>query len=236
MRGAGRLRQVRDIVQKGAYRAFALEGMLEREEKTELVQAMGFEGQWEEHRRFQMQFLTEQQGLLPTSRFLEIGYGPLTLGIPMISYLNPGQYTGIDVRENVTDIAYRQIAKHKLGGRNPRLIVSDDFGRAQLHGEKFDVVWGFSVLYHMSDEIVTNLFSQIPDRLTEGGRFWGNINTKVDDSEWLQFPFLRRSPDFYQQLAKQNGLQMTNHGPLHTLGFTLPGAERENILLEFARA
>ncbi|MEE9329764.1 MAG: hypothetical protein V3V30_06460, partial [Parvularculaceae bacterium] len=73
-------------------------------------------------------------------------------------------------------------------------------------------------------------------RLTEGGRFWGNINTKVDDSEWLQFPFLRRSPDFYQQLAKQNGLQMTNHGPLHTLGFTLQGAERENILLEFAGA
>ena len=65
---------------------------------------MGFRGQFEKHRRFQMTFFRER-GLVPSSRLLEIGCGPLTAGIPIIEYLEPGNYVGVDIRSSVLHLS-----------------------------------------------------------------------------------------------------------------------------------
>lgn len=220
--------------QDGLFDALAMREVIERRERRELAVAMGFEGQWDEHRRFQMDFL-RRHGLRSETCVLEIGFGPLTLGIPLIRELDDGNYTGIDVRESVANMAYQQLAKEGLAGKNPRLIVSDRFGAETLRQETFDIIWSFSVLFHLDDERVTAWFAEVRRRLSPAGRYWANINTVVDDSRWLEFPFLRRQPEFYGELGQRNGLRMTVLGTLTDQGFLGNGMERENLLVEFSR-
>ncbi|MGV8813791.1 MAG: hypothetical protein ACOH2D_06735 [Gelidibacter sp.] len=52
---------------------------------------------WKYTRKFQFQFLLDQ-GLQKTDKLMGIGCGTLRGGIPMIQYLNTGNYYGMDVR------------------------------------------------------------------------------------------------------------------------------------------
>lgn len=52
---------------------------------------------WQQAREFQFQFLLDQ-GLQKTDKLMDIGCGTLRGGIPMIEYLNIGNYYGMDLR------------------------------------------------------------------------------------------------------------------------------------------
>jgi hypothetical protein len=88
----------------------AIDRVIDRRERDERAIAMGFAGQWDKHQRFQMDFL-RRSGMRGSHRFLEIGFGPLTLAIPLIRELGAGGYAGVDVREGVANLAYRLLAK-----------------------------------------------------------------------------------------------------------------------------
>lgn len=235
MPGSRTILRLTASVQDGLFELLAMNQVLERRERRERTIAMGFDGQWDEHQRFQLDFL-RRNGLTSKSSFLEIGFGPLTLAIPLIRELSAGNYTGVDVREGVTNFAYRQLAKEGLAGKNPRLIVSDNFGAETLGDATFDILWSFSVLYHLNDDLAARWFAEAGRRLAPQGRYWANINVTEEESQWLQFPFLQRKPDFYANLASRNGLRMQVLGNLADLGFRGQGPERNNLLLEFARA
>lgn len=207
----------------------------EERHRKKLVASMGFDGQWDDHRTFQMNFL-KRSGITPHSRFLEIGSGPLTLAIPLMQELEPGHYTGVDVRGSVMNLAYMEIARAGVADRNPRLIVAGDFGADALGQETFGIIWSFSVLYHLSDELVGELFANVRQRLAPGGTYWANISDTMEDSRWLEFPFLNRKADFYRDVARENGLSMKTLGTLKDLGFAGTGGERENIMLEITHA
>lgn len=218
-------------VQKFLYSALNLQRVPAEERRLTLVKAMGFEGQWDDHRAFQMEFL-HRNGLTKDTRFLEIGSGPLTLGIPLIQTLNPQKYTGVDVRESVTNIAYDEISRAGLAGRNPRLIVSDNFGATALGDEMFDMIWSFSVLYHLSDDLIEEWFGTVKKRLEPEGRYWANFNDGMEEDRWLEFPFVRRELDFYEDIARKNGLELKFLGTLEGLGFAGSGAEKNNSMIE----
>lgn len=231
--GSRTIKRLSAKTQDGLFDLLAMERVIERREGHERAVAMGFEGQWGEHQRFQMDLL-RRNGLRASTRILEIGFGPLTLAIPLIRELDNGGYTGIDVREGVANLAYRQLAKEGLAGKNPRLVVSDSFGTETLGEAKFDILWSFSVLFHLSDELVTRWFAEAGRRLAPQGRYWANINVTEEESQWLQFPFLRRKPEFYAELGAKNGLKMQILGSLADLGFRDQGPERNNLMLEFS--
>jgi cyclopropane fatty-acyl-phospholipid synthase-like methyltransferase len=206
--------------------------MLELRNKYRLEDAMGFRGQFDEHRRFQIAFL-KKQGLVPSSRFLEIGCGPLTAGIPVIEYLETGNYIGIDVRNSVLDLAWKEVGKAGLSMKNPRLICSSSFGSMELGGQTFDFILSFSVLYHLTDEILKNYFETVRKRLAPKGVCFANVNTLHENSTWLEFPFLKRTIEVYKNLAAESGLTVDCLGELNKLGFHLSGAESRNELLSF---
>lgn len=221
-------------LRKSIFEIGGFQRMLDEAETQSLEDMMGFRGQWDEHRRFQFEFL-KLSGLKPSSNLLEIGCGPLTLGLPAIQYLGRGGYTGIDIRANVLDLAYKQVSKSNLSGKNPRLICSDCFGRDEINDDQFDFAWSFSALYHLTDELLSACLSQVSRRLKEDGKFFANVNTEHSESTWLQFPFVRRDLDFYFAAASNNRLKMVSLGHLQDLGFRSNGAERLNDLLQFER-
>lgn len=205
---------------------------LEEKEQNTLEDHMGFRGQLPEHRRFQITEL-KKLGLAPSSSVLEIGCGPLTAGLPTIEFLEPGRYVGVDVRSSVLDCAWQLIGKHGLSSKNPQLIRSDTFASDQLWDRRFDFIWTFSVLYHLTDDILDRYFAMVAERL--GGIAVANVQTYMEDSTWLEFPFLNRSIETYQAAAAKHGLKTRPLGTLADRGFRTSGDDSRNTLLEFTR-
>jgi SAM-dependent methyltransferase len=206
--------------------------MLDLRDRHLLEDSMGFRGQFDEHRRFQISFLKEQ-GLVPSNKMLEIGCGPLTGGIPIIEYLEPGNYVGVDVRSSVLDLSWKEVGRARLSGRNPRLICSSSFGSLELTGQTFDFVFSFSVLFHLSDELLAAYFDAVRNMLRLDGVCLANANTVDEDSTWLEFPFLKRTTEQYQKSAAESGLEMKCLGEIGDLGFRLSGQERRNQMFSF---
>lgn len=207
-----------------------IQHLLDEKEQNALEDHMGFRGQLLEHRRFQITEL-KKLGLSPTSSVLEIGCGPLTAGLPVIQYLDAGGYVGVDVRPSVLDLAWQQVGKHQLSAKNPQLICSAEFADRELGSRRFDFIWTFSVLYHLSDEILDRYFATVAKRI--GGVALANVQTYMEDSTWLQFPFLKRSIETYEAAAARHGLKTRSLGTLAERGFQTSGEEKMNILLEF---
>jgi SAM-dependent methyltransferase len=197
-----------------------------------LESSMGFCGQWDEHRRFQIDFL-RGRGLQPTHTLLEIGCGPLTGGMPIIAYLQPDHYCGVDIRSSVLDLAWKEVGIAGLSAKNPRLIRSASFGATELGDGRFDFVLSFSVLYHLSDALLAAYFLQVVRRLNHGGVCFAQVNTHLPDSTWLEFPFVKRTVGQYMEVAAAAGLSGRSLGPIEALGFRLSGEERLNEMLEF---
>lgn len=208
---------------------------LEERETLALEAHMGFRGQWDEHRRFQFDF-AKRMGLQPSHRFIEIGCGPLTLGLLIMGYLDAGRYVGVDVRPEVLNLSWQQVGKAGLSSKNPRLLISRSFGVDELPGDaRADMMWSFSVLYHLTDELVDQLFAQVAARLAPGGAYYANINPVQDESTWLQFPFNKRTVSFYRDISARHGLVLDELGTLESLGFRLLAVERFNILIKLSK-
>jgi hypothetical protein len=73
-------------------------GLVHVSEEERLQALVGPAGVWQESRDFQIQFLTAR-GLKPEHSLLDLGCGVLRGGIPLIRYLDPGRFVGLDVRE-----------------------------------------------------------------------------------------------------------------------------------------
>src|SRR5262245_47767723 len=190
--------------------------MLDLRNKRLLEDSMGFRGQLDEHRRFQMAFL-KGRGLISSHRLLEIGCGPLTAGIPIIEYLERGNYVEVDVRRTVLDMAWAEVGKAGLSAKNPRLICSSSFGSEELGEQKFDFILSFCVLYHLYNDILKSYFAVIRRRLKPTGICLANVNVLDESSTWLEFPFLKRTVDEYRQAAASNELETSCLGELKDL-------------------
>jgi SAM-dependent methyltransferase len=211
-----------------------LQELVDVRRRHALEDSMGFRGQWDEHRRFQIAFL-RSEGLKSSHNCLEIGCGPLTGGVPLIEYLQKNNYVGIDIRSSVLDLSWREVGLARLSEKNPRLICSASFGSEELGDEQFDFIMSFSVLYHLSVDILGSYFANVARRLKANGVCFAQVNTHLADSTWLEFPFVKRTVEEYCTVARAAGLQSRNLGPIEGLGFQLVGEERRNEMLAFAK-
>lgn len=172
---------------------------------------------WPMKRAFQIDFL-RRQGLRPEQALLDIGCGSLRGGAALISYLKPGCYVGIDVRENVLAEARDELRREKLEVKRPELVRVEDMAALDL-GRCFDVLWAFSVLFHLADPILDTCFAMAARHLTPDGVFYANI---IDGDgacgEWQGFPVAPRPLETYRAFALRHGLYTRVIGSLAELG------------------
>jgi 2-polyprenyl-3-methyl-5-hydroxy-6-metoxy-1,4-benzoquinol methylase len=222
------VRRVREFV----FDTTGMQKVVEFRAQKELEDCVGF-GEFKEARQFQFDLL-KGLGLKPSHSVLEIGCGSLTAGVPVISYLEPSKYVGIDVRTKALDLAWREVSCHGLSSKNPRLIHSLDFGCKELGNATFDFIIAFSVLYHLTDDILHAFFGHVDKRL--GGICIANVNTVSENSTWSGFPFVKKPLSYYEEAAKAHGLQTDNLGTMADLGYRSPFEERANTVLCFQRS
>ena len=208
------------------------ETLVGADEEERLEAMVGPPGVWQESRDFQIAFLAKR-GLQPDKNILDIGCGPLRGGIPLIQYLDEGNYTGIDIRQNIVEEAWSQIKKENLTMKAPHVFVSDSFGQKELGEARFDYIWCFQVFYHLDDQVLENCVAQIASRLAEDGRCYANVNLLSDEGSWKEFPYVRRSMSFYESIAEKFGLQMHDLGQQREWGYTDKVPGQYDYLLEF---
>jgi SAM-dependent methyltransferase len=182
---------------------------------------------WEMKRRFQIGFLRER-GLLPGHRILDLGCGTLRGGIPLIEYLQVGHYTGLEVRPEVLAEGRKELVEAGLAAKHPTLLVCDRLDALALP-VRFDFVWAFAVLIHMSDAIMETALVAIGRHLTKHGCFYGNVNVGDGaEGHWQGFPVVCRSWDYYQAAFLRHGLRVEDIGSLTELGHHHPrlGSDR----------
>jgi len=188
---------------------------------------------WQMKRDSQFEFLTTN-GLLPAHYLLDLGCGTLRGGIPLIRQLDAGHYYGVDVRSETIDEAWKELAESGLESKQPVLRHVPDPDGVDL-GRRFDFVWAFSVLIHMTDDALRGSLDFVARHLLETGTFYANVNVGAGAEEaWQGFPVVRRSPEFYEQAADAVGLQCRRVGVLADLGHVSGSkAQDEQTMLSF---
>lgn len=172
---------------------------------------------WKMKQDFQIEFLKEN-GLKPTNRLLDIGCGTLRGGIPIIDYLEKGNYTGIDVRQEVIEEAFKELQEEGLENKQPHILQFDQFNQLELENS-YDVLFAFSVLIHLQDHILTDCMEFASRVLKSTGKFYANVNlVQRDDSAWQGFPVVFRSLEFYQENAARYGMSVRVMDELKNLG------------------
>jgi SAM-dependent methyltransferase len=208
-----------------------------RDKKAERHALVGPGHLWKEKRDWQMGFLLKR-GLTPSDHFLDVGCGTLRGGIPIIEYLDAGNYTGFDVRDVAIDEAHKELASYpELAAKNARLILSTGFDTLPVLGP-IDVAWSFSVLIHMEDHISSACLVYLGQNLRPGGVYYGNVNVGDENTSRLGkegFPVVTRSLDFYRKLAADAGLEMSDLGTLRSLGHAFGVKGDDHAMLEFRR-
>lgn len=172
---------------------------------------------WKMKRDFQITFLNSQ-GLQKTDVLLDIGCGTLRGGIPIIQFLNSGNYYGIDVRKDVLLEGQKELKASKLEHKSPTLLSFDHFSEISLE-IKFDIIFAFSVLIHFEDKIAEDCFKFVAKSLKTNGVFYANVNIgEHPDGNWHGFPVVFRSLQFYENLARKYGMELEVLGNLRELG------------------
>lgn len=204
-----------------------------KEKRHELV---GPPKLWKMKQEFQINFL-KGQGLQMENTLLDIGCGTLRGGIPIIDYLDKGNYCGIDVRENVLNEGKQELNEANLENKNPRLFSFTDFSELKLDSN-FDVIFCFSVLIHLEDSIAEKCFRFVAEHLNEDGVFYANVNfAEREDGNWQGFPIAFRSSEFYENLCAKNSLKMDIIGTLGKLGHhSGVQAQDDQIMLKITKS
>lgn len=183
---------------------------------------------WQMKRRFQIEFL-RRHGLQPQHRLLDLGCGTLRGGIPMIDFLDEGQYTGLEVRSEVLEEAHRELADAGLAAKRPKLMLCDNLAMLDISGA-FDMIWAFAVLIHMSDQVLDAALTAIERHLADDGQFFGNVNVGHDpDGSWQGFPVVCRTWDYYKETFRRHGLDVEDIGSLAEHGHHHPLLGRDRL-------
>lgn len=169
---------------------------------------------WEMKRAFQISFLTNNR-LEPHHRLLDLGCGTLRGGLPLIQYLDDGNYVGVDIRKSVIDEAGKELREAGLAGKHPTLLLCADLSKLNIDGE-FHFIWAFSVLFHLSDEVLKAAFGFVARHLAAEGVFFANVITgqQPKNHDWQGFPVLARELSTYSLLCVEHGLALSDLGSL----------------------
>jgi SAM-dependent methyltransferase len=104
-------------------------------------------GLWEEVGVLQRDFLVAR-GLEPGHDLLDIGCGSLRAGVPLIGFLDPGRYHGIDASMELLAAGRVEIARSGVGHKAPRLRHDANFG-LEAFGTTFDYAIAHSLFTHL---------------------------------------------------------------------------------------
>ena len=109
-----------------------------------------------------------QHGLQPRHTFVDYGCGSLRLGRPIVAYLEPGRFWGLDLAQEFLDEGVRHIGPALDEQKRPTLKVIDDAGLAEAKEARPDFIGAWHVCGKIPDQILDRFFSKVLGLMHEG--------------------------------------------------------------------
>jgi cyclopropane fatty-acyl-phospholipid synthase-like methyltransferase len=158
------------------------------------------EENWDSHGELQLAFL-KSQGLRPEHRLLELGCGTGRLARKAVRYLDVGQYTGVDISHGAIERAVQLSLEEGWRARNPWFVC----GEIPTDVGPFDVVWSFSVMIHVPQDVMAALLERAARVMHEDSIL---LFSYVDDAkrERTGVKQFRKTLDDHKQAAAAAGL------------------------------
>ncbi|MBL27016.1 MAG: hypothetical protein CMM50_05625 [Rhodospirillaceae bacterium] len=168
-------------------------------------------GMWDQIGELQFNFMVAN-GLKRDSSLLDFGCGTLRGGLWYIRYLDPGNYTGIDISEKVLAAARGRVAENGLNDKHPNIILNEDPDSVFrcVAGHQYDFIIAQSVLTHLPADFVENIFIELRDVLKPGGCFFftywrGKKYDRVGVKDFY-YPF-----DTLADMARKHGFSLEDY-------------------------
>jgi SAM-dependent methyltransferase len=158
---------------------------------------------------WQRGFLIEA-GLKEGHSILDIGCGDLREGVPLIRYLDTGNYVGVDQTDTAIGQGFLSLTEADLA-KSPAFYLGGDFGFEGI-GRRFDYAWAHSVWTHVDLSMVGRCMDQVSAVLKPTGVFMATVF--LPDSE-RPFGF---AEDYANQDRKSTyGFRNPFHHPIPVL-------------------
>jgi len=127
-------------------------------------------GFWHEIGNLQFDFLL-RQGLLPSNKLIDIGCGALRCGLPIIRYLETGNYFGLDINESLLKAGKCELEMAGLTAKRPKLLLNDKF-ELDRFGVSFDFAIAQSLFTHLDMNLIVRCLTEARKVLHSGSRFF----------------------------------------------------------------
>ena len=134
-------------------------------------------GRWEVLGPLQLEFL-KSAGLRPANRLLDIGCGSLRGGLPLIRYLDKGNYSGVDISPDLLRAGQSFLRDEGLEWKQATLFCVENLRFAYLEGESFEFIWAQSVLTHMPLPEISELFEHVHRVMASGSQFFATYHDR----------------------------------------------------------
>lgn len=160
-------------------------------------------GHWETHGQHQVDFLIAN-GLKPEHTFLDIGCGCFRAGRPLVDYLAPNHYFGIDANLGLMEAGYDFELTDEQRAKLPieNLRANDRF-MSEFGSTKFDFAIAQSVFTHVSLNHIRLCLDRLGRSMKPGGKFYATFyeqpaSTRLDKLKPRgRHMFTERNPFWY---------------------------------------
>jgi cyclopropane fatty-acyl-phospholipid synthase-like methyltransferase len=198
----------------------AVEQLVDAFVERGLVPDAKFHYKWKEYADWQMEAL-KQIGMKPEHYLLDVGCGPLRLGLEAIEYLDDGRYHGVDTFDMYIDLGH-QLAEKSGITKKYFTHLSSNFEFDQF-GQPFDFGIAQSVFTHLSHAQISACMDALKKVMKPGGKFIFTYIVEQAARGFFYFgvdeqPMMTGvvpGEKFFEDLAVEKGVKLVNPSITH---------------------
>jgi 2-polyprenyl-3-methyl-5-hydroxy-6-metoxy-1,4-benzoquinol methylase len=168
----------------------------------------------------QFDFL-KSRGLSPENTMLDIGCGALRGGKRFMNHLNSGNYTGMDINENIIETGKEKLDDEFIENNDPNIIVNNDLKFNEFASTKeFDYILAQSVFTHLPAEDIVECFENIDSIMNANSVFYATFSEGTDPTSFVNYGY---DSTELVSMAEQHNLDATALPPA---AYPHPGGQR----------
>ena len=143
-------------------------------------------GLWDEIGDLTFAFLRRQAHLSPAMKVLDMGCGCFRCGLKLIDYLEPGNYYGIDINQDLIKAGFHELEQFNLQNKLPleNININDEFD-ASVFGIQFDIVIAQSLWTHLPLNHIQKCLAAVEKVLGHQSHFFSTAFICPEDRDLL---------------------------------------------------
>lgn len=148
-----------------------------------------------------------EQGLKPQCKLFDFGCGYGRSAVPLLKYLEPGNYIGVDLSAERIRIAKEYVAHEGLSDRAPTFIASLDNSMAYLPDASIDFAFSKAVMVHVPVHEIAIILKSMRRVMKPGGVYIFDHEVDGDSTDAVTVKDFWHPPHIMDAMAAAAGFE-----------------------------